>query len=378
VSPVATGRAWDEQWANLATILTAALGLPGLFFIWRTLTATKKGATAERTTHLLERMNNRRILGSWSDVLTVINVDEGRAVDVVRRTIAVPSGNDPLLGELFDLPAPFPRAAWPDPAGSEVSLNDVAALINFYEEVALLYNKRQIDRRLLELGFGDQIVLAFCMHWWWIEYRRAGLPAAASPRRARSHETETLAQWERMVRRILRRRPDFLRERSGPVRVLCRPVAGATAAEWDRCARLSSAAGRVLRSGGAGSLWSALDASPKSAAEPGGPPTTICLPAWSDIRPQPRAGARATRRAGAWLDGLWRRKKTRRRWIHRVGLRLERVDPQAEVFARYDALAMALDRRRGEADDADELERLIEELGAAAERAENPATSEAH
>lgn len=329
-SKAADNRSDLEKATSWFAIVTAILGVPGLFFIARTLVATRQEARSERTAHLLERMNNRDILGSWSNVLQVVNVgSEADCVDRVRRAIAVPTGNDPLLSPEYALFLPT-GASRTDGQSPSTSLNDIQAFTNFYEEVALLYNKRRIDRELLDRGFGGQIIRGFCLHWWWIQYSRRGKPAAVSPGRARVQEIEVYADWERMVRRILRKRPDYrLQDQEFfSVRSLCLPTSeGVTDDDWRDCKKLTTFIGERLRDVGPTALADEIrngQVSHIGTAEPG---LTICIPHYSEIQSQPRLWRRAVRRLGSWLN---REGKARG-----LGARLERADPQVSRFQPY-------------------------------------------
>lgn len=120
------------------------------------------------------------------------------------------------------------------PAGVEPpSPNDVRQVLDFFEELGSAYNEELIDLNVFKRTIGAVTVGFLADGWWFVVWRRKGLPAADAP---------VYAELEAMARDVRNERED-LREKHqpAPVRVLALTRKDATAGEWERCGRLADA-----------------------------------------------------------------------------------------------------------------------------------------
>ncbi len=324
-SKFADPRSGVEKGADWAQIVTAALGIPGLAFIGLTLVMTRRQMRAERTAQVLERYNTREFLDAWSAVQRFLYAPHEKAcVERIRRAESASSSRASLLDEDRALNQPteamVATARVVRPAADTVTGASQAGLMsaaNFYEETGALFNRREIDDTLVIRSFGQATAQALEAVWWWIGYQRDGRSVPVAPRLARRHETETYAEWERMVRKVLRKRPELRSRRmnrpgrNDVVRAICIPYErgrDASEGEWERCGDLSDAVGTVLRQpDGLERLSAALtqrlgdDAGPPNPSE--WPKRTMLLPWWRDEIRAPRWPIAVTSRLGARLHG---------------------------------------------------------------------------
>jgi hypothetical protein len=84
---------------------------------------------------------------------------------------------------------------------------------NFHEEIGVLFNRKIVDQDQLIRHFGTEIVMNFAMTWWWLHWQRENrtCPPRYREKELLDTQTEMYAEWERMVARIVERRPDLVR-----------------------------------------------------------------------------------------------------------------------------------------------------------------------
>jgi hypothetical protein len=163
------------------------------------------------------------------------------------------------------------------------TLNEVQYAINFFEEIGVLFNLRKIDRDQVIRHFGSAFVSAFDRAWWWVHWRRHNRVMAAKAGEPAHNETETYAEWQRMVCTILDRRPDTAPEGKPGDKtwILCLPGGRPSQADVVRHEQLSSAltghchdlTGLRARLDGEFGPW-----------QPAFAPVTgvLCVPRWDD------------------------------------------------------------------------------------------------
>jgi hypothetical protein len=383
-------RPGKEQGADWAQILTAVLGIPGLVLILLSLRAARRQMRSERTSRVLDRYNTNDFLVIWATVMEFLKADDERAcVANVRRWEARKAADRTLLGG--DEPPPdvpddvllrvlssgISRLVGDDEGERQaLSKSEVQSTANFYEEIGALFNAEEIDQKLVGRAFGQTVVQAFEASWWWIHYSRDGRSVPVRPQHVRAHENEDYAEWERMVRSVVRRRPEIPRQplnkkgRDDTVRAICLPPFAppdepqAPADQWAACQALSEAIGDVLRAGGIEHLKNALatHVADDARLDETVPARTMLVPTWREHVVAPRLPARQVARLGATLDGRHGDRgpagHLRPEWLRRCGRRMARIDRRVAYHERHQAVARALHHLRTERTDA-EVEALV-------------------
>jgi hypothetical protein len=335
-------RASLEKWADWAQLVTAIAALVAIAFgLIPYLHARREAKRAESAT-IFDRLNSPEFVGRWSRILAFLRVaDEAECVERIRRADAVPTGNHPLL---------------PGRGGMEsATLNDIVAAHNFFEETALRFNDGNLAQHLVSRGFAEIVNFACFNSWWWMHYTRRGHVAAQVPRRPR--EADELAEWEWMVRRMLRQSGTSRRDLAGagpPVRAICLPLTedDAEVGDWAACGRLSRAVGDVMRGAGeekdedgAKRLRTVLETMEPdlgTAALPDAPARkTILIPPLPGLVTKSPLPVRAARAVGARWDQRFSGSA-----LGAPGAWLVRQDPWIRLCERHQDVAVLLEHRR--------------------------------
>lgn len=351
-----------------------AAGLFGILFIALGLRAQKRLMRAERITRLTERYNGREFLSDWSRIMLFLTAaDEPTCLEVIRVWEATATSNDDLVD-----PAARPRTE-----DRRLTRNDIVAVMNFHEECATLFNLREIDDRLVLRSFGLTMAQAFEVSWWWIHYRRRGKRFSPHALLARGRETEEFAEWERMVRTMVRRRASFVRTtksgqpllnlpgRDDCVRALCLPDdTKAPRADWDAHGRLSEAVGDLLRRTDVGGvserpdyhrlemLAQKLRAAVGRAGALGDacPARTLLIPHWRRCAATPRRPVRALTKLAALVD-----RRAPFAWLRSLAARIAEADQRVRYHRSYQDLAILIDLHRA-THPPEETQELVESL----------------
>ena len=334
------GRSLIQRVGDYSVALGSLLATVSLVLIWLGVRSQRRQSRAERLTRLAERSTEVGFAAMWSTIMGFLTAADERAAVAVIRTWERPvTSNHNFLvtpDDELEEGQPPPR----------LTRNDVLAAMNFHEQRAGLFNLRELDDRQVMRSFGALIAQAFDVSWWWIHYRRGGARAAAHPLVTRERETEAFAEWERMVRTMVGLRPGLTEiplnspGRNDCVRALCLPPAGASSdLVWDEHAALSKALGEVLRHPNDagldaltreleqhGSAWSARPTS----ARPDARRPAVAAVRGSPGRLRRMLAGRATR-------------ASRRRGLGALA-KLAPTDPRAAYHARFQDLAILLDR----------------------------------
>jgi hypothetical protein len=294
------GPKWTEVAQVIITGVGVALTLVGLGFVYRQLRTaaeqlklTREQGLSERTARLVERYQSRDFLEREPRARHgFLAATKPRGMIArIRVWEEVPSGDSHL--NVPDMALSQARTA--------PTLIDVQSVLNFHEEMGVLFNANRIDRMELARHFATVIVNAFETSWWWIQWQRENRLTSANPGHPNNDETETYAEWHRMVLEIVRIRPDLRprRREDEDVAIVCVPERDASPAAWERLEALSASLTRPL---------SKLDALERALnKETGGktPPNwarVICVSAWEDRAHQQRL-QRLAQMLGAVLGG---------------------------------------------------------------------------
>lgn len=290
-----------EKLASAAQIF----GILGLVLVWRTLVAGRREARSERTSRIMERYFGRD-LEQFANVLGFLAATtEETCLRRIRRWETTRTGDSNLLTDAV-------------PKANPVSRNDVLQTIYFFEEIAVLFNSKELDRRTIVRTFGVTVPQALEACWWWIQYERAGNRPAAHPRAQGDGEIEYYTEWERTVMTLVRMEPSLETTklnragRDDQVRALCLPAQrGSTDNDgWWDCEDLSCAIGDALRAPDTrddrmAQLEQALvptdEERQNHAAEPAKPRTFLIMP-WRDHVLEPSWPVRRAKLAlAAWV-----------------------------------------------------------------------------
>src|SRR3954452_71343 len=176
----------------------------------------------------------------------------------------------------------LPRATG-SPRGPRASRNDVFAVLDFFEDLEAQYNEDLLHKRVFSRTIAPLPVGFLARAWWLVLWRRGHGPVRDSK----------YAELESMVRRLRSERPD-LKEAERPaakVSVLALPdrEPQASAADWDRCKRLSHVLNEKLGAQDAKwhdrgeSLREAVRSAGATAAGPAPGPKLWLLPVPTDL-----------------------------------------------------------------------------------------------
>lgn len=276
------------KWTDVAQLAITAVGIPltllGLFFVVRQLQQTRAEGRSERTAVLFERFQAREYLSVASSTFAFLRTRD--PADCMRRILAwddVPSGESRLPGWKGRYDGPL--------------LNDVRHVIQFFEELAGLFNAESIDAKLVRRLFPQPVVGHFGLSWWLIHHIRRGRVAATGSKPKGAGETLAYAEWEKMVRTLLREREDLRpAPASAEVWVLCFPPATATIAERERYVELTRRASRPLHA--LDDLERALGQASTPLGRSDRPPVRVlCIPPWGDPDSHERVQRLGTRLA---------------------------------------------------------------------------------
>jgi hypothetical protein len=261
---------WTETggfWIALAGLLITSLGLFGVYL--QLATARKQGRS-DRTAQLFERYQTEHFTGVMSRT--------------VRGFLAASS-----VEECFERVRVWDQAVH---AGSELVLDrwsrrppanvsDVNYLVNFHEEIGVLFNTETISRTQVLRHFGSMIVEVFEIAWWWVHWQRENRLRAVVAGHPLPYESEHYAEWQRMVEAIIATRRD-LRPATRPVWIVCRPGDGADRAEWRRYKEVSIALTRAAERLDA--LERLLPAYPGGAVDNARRLSghVLCIPSWQE------------------------------------------------------------------------------------------------
>jgi hypothetical protein len=238
---------WADQgqfWVGLAGVV---LTLGALYFVWRQIHATRQEGRADRVSALMHRHQDREFLR--------IKVAAKRYT----RATSAQECYDRLL-------------AWDDATTSESALlpgandepvpcmNDCRHVVEYFEEVAGLYNVGAIDTELAARFFPSIVVATFDEYWWLLhEFRegKVGCLAIETGRRSgherivvkgpdeqKVYETESFAEWEALARTFYRRNPHLYwtsRSDDDDVWIVCLPPEGADETARDAYRALTQA-----------------------------------------------------------------------------------------------------------------------------------------
>ena len=237
-----------EKSADLATVLGAAVAFFGLLGVVVSLWLGRRQAQSERTERILDRYDTTEFARRWIRVQGLLTAkDAAAAVEQIRRYEVADGNSDPI--EPYGVPA-APAGA----AERTVSRFEVLDAANFYQQVAVLANRGQLDKRLLVESFGPILLQALEAGWWWIQFVRTGNRAAARTPVVLDGETATYAEWERAARWLARADHQFDKQRFNDagrddrVRAICLPRERkcGDSSEWDAYGRLSKAVAELL------------------------------------------------------------------------------------------------------------------------------------
>ncbi|HEX8742602.1 MAG TPA: hypothetical protein VF712_05675 [Thermoleophilaceae bacterium] len=279
----------DPKWTDKGEFAVGLLGfvltLVGLYFVWRQVRAAKEQleagkdqleqtyeqGLADRTAQLVERYQRHDFLEMWSRVRFGFLA----ASDVTECHERIQAYDEaPHAGSKLVVKTPVRRPA--------PTLSEVAYAANFHEEIGVLFNTTKVSSEQLIRHFSEPFVTAFDATWWWLQLNRGSKLPAADPKEAKGYETENYVEWQRMVRAILRARPELAPEPQTDVWVVCRPDELALPRWrhvlrrplWRRHRRLSERLTRPLADIDA--LVDALDPAPLDRDTP----RVICVPPW--------------------------------------------------------------------------------------------------
>jgi hypothetical protein len=335
------------QVTDVAAVLGAAAAVFGLPAVALGLVLTRRQAQSEETRRIIDRYGDDEVQGRWLRTQALLEASDSKvAVEQVRRWEAAASNSDPI--EAYGV------AGKPGGKPVNTSRKEVFGALNFFEEVAALWNLGKLDTRQVFRTFGPIMPQALEASWWWIQYQRDGERAAARVPVVREGETGLWSEWERMVRTTARPKVRRLEEevfnREGlddSVRALCLPERGSgDADEWTAYGELSLKVAQLLASPtGEKDLRKALaDAPPSEATTRRDPLRTVLVPAWREHLREPRR--------------LWR-------GVYSVGARLDRRStPLLSILGRWIADRDARVRRHKELHELTVLlDRKIKEMG---------------
>lgn len=276
----ATSRTEFLQWGGLI------VAIAGLAFVGRQLAlagaqikAGNEQAAADRTAMLFERFRSVDFTLMWSRVgahfLRINTMEEFLQRVNVFEEVPYAASRLPT--------APIPED---EPEHKAATYAEVHHVINFHEEIGVLFNKEIIDREQVIRHFGGELVAHFVEAWWlihWTRENRLMRPKyAAEP--PSELQCETYVEWERMVQTIVGERRDLLpvpsEERRGQVWIVCLPPR-LPSPEWERWCAVSRKLSCALAD-----LPALAHALSKDGARPPHVRTdrVLCVAAWQEHR----------------------------------------------------------------------------------------------
>jgi hypothetical protein len=184
---------------SIAQLLTAGVAVIGSFVAFFQYRSGRKEKRSERTAKFVERYTDREFRSVASRSLSFFRVND--AAECIRKLEAherMAHADEPCL----------PRSA-ENPAGPHASYNDVYQVFYFFEELAVAYNRGDLERVVVHEMFPDPPIQFFTEAWWYLCWAREG-EWVAPKRRPRKRvleagETDLYSQFEWMVREIQRR-----------------------------------------------------------------------------------------------------------------------------------------------------------------------------
>jgi hypothetical protein len=198
---VEPGTKWTERgqfWIALGGLLVAAIGL---FGVAQQLYTTRQEGRAARAASLMQRHQDRKFLTTKTAAMRYVNVDA--PVGCYGRLLAwadARSSESPLIRQ-------GSRSKEPVPA-----MNDCVNVIDFYEELAALFNADAIDSALAERFFPDLVLGELDSYWWLVHQFRGGHVASLQesegtfvvkpPAGCQPYETSVYAEWEALARNM--------------------------------------------------------------------------------------------------------------------------------------------------------------------------------
>lgn len=368
-----------QRGADWAQIAAAALGPLGLVLVWLGVLAARRQIRSERTSQILDRYGKTDFLLTWKDIMQFLTASNEPACIEQIRIFEAASPSQNLLS-----PSQREKDFSREPKATRM---DIQSTVYFYEQIGAMFNRGEIDRGLAMRSFAPVMVQALEASWWWINFERDGKCIAVEPQFVRGHETEIDAEWERMVRTVVRKRRDLRAEtKINPeglrdhVRALCLPLRAEPSEEdWERCKSLSGALGDALRAGRLDDLRRALEVVPTGRLEAGErsypkaeqtPATgrSMLIPRWRDSVTAPPGVIRLIAGMGARLCGREVRgdpsggaprkplngatakpsidRVPRPAWLRGLGNVLTHADARVVVNERHRLVAELLGRRR--------------------------------
>lgn len=210
------------NWVDVVTLIVTALGLAGVVYQVR---AAREQARGERTAQLFERWRTIEFIEILSRIgpgyLRVNSVDACFAR--IRAWELAPHGRSKLVVE--------ENWRWP-----RAKLSEVLHVVNFCEEIGVLYNTKSVAPDQLQRQLGRTLVEEFDHSWWWIHWMRSNRLTPLVAGEPRGHEDESFAEWQRMVEAIERSASRSVAQHRD-VWILCLP--GSKGTDWPRHRKLS-------------------------------------------------------------------------------------------------------------------------------------------
>jgi hypothetical protein len=225
----------DDDFADAAALAQAigpVIALFALIFLGLQIRGERKDARDQRAEGYQERMGNREFLQISTRTFAFLSARD--AADCVQKLEAFVNAG---WADNHCLPR-TPRLDQALPA-----INDIQQTLGFFESLGTVFNRNDLNRKVIVESFATFPVQIFAAGWWYVCWRRSGRLLG---------ETDVWAEFDLLVREILRRKP-ALRKDAKPnkrIRALCLPedLAGAPPTDWRRCEALSTTlSDRVIR-----------------------------------------------------------------------------------------------------------------------------------
>jgi hypothetical protein len=212
---------WTEKGQFWISLCGLVLTVGGLAFVWFQLRATRTEGRTARGAAMLQRHQDRAFLRSMSAALRYVRVT--RVEECFNRLLR---WREALSGET-ELAQRLPGEPTP-------TMNDVRHVIQFFEELAALYNASSIDSKLAKRFFPQLVVGSLGTYWWLIhDFRNGCLPWMKVERRrveirrkgtCPPNKTDSYVEWEALARTFLLGNPNLLRKEPDPeLWIVCLP-----------------------------------------------------------------------------------------------------------------------------------------------------------